>query len=219
MDIRDKIKKLLALGTSPNENEAKAAILKAKELMAKNKLSEADFEDQKNMEIVHLVCESAKWTTDSGRIWMVNLCKMLCDNYCCVSAWNCARGHRTFTLVISGLRDDVELCKSVIEYAVGFINSSIKVLERKYGRISDTKSIASSYANGFIVGMEMAFEEQKEEHQEWGLVMVKPDEVRDYEESLGNRAVRSKKADFNPMAYMKGQNDGMQFNAQKVLQG
>lgn len=34
-DIKDKIAKLLALAESPNEAEAKAALLKARELMAK----------------------------------------------------------------------------------------------------------------------------------------------------------------------------------------
>lgn len=34
VDIKDKISKLLALADSPNENEARAALLKARELMA-----------------------------------------------------------------------------------------------------------------------------------------------------------------------------------------
>lgn len=34
INIKDKIAKLLALAESPNENEAKAALLKARELMA-----------------------------------------------------------------------------------------------------------------------------------------------------------------------------------------
>lgn len=42
-DYREKIKKLLALAESPNEHEAKAALLKAKELMAEHKLSEAAY--------------------------------------------------------------------------------------------------------------------------------------------------------------------------------
>lgn len=44
-DCREKIKKLLALAESPNEHEAKAALLKAKELMAEHKLSEMDVKD------------------------------------------------------------------------------------------------------------------------------------------------------------------------------
>ena len=40
-DYKDKIRKLLALAQSPVEAEAKAALLKARELMAKHKLTEA----------------------------------------------------------------------------------------------------------------------------------------------------------------------------------
>ena len=36
MDYKDKIKKLLALAESPNENEAQAALLKARQLMAEH---------------------------------------------------------------------------------------------------------------------------------------------------------------------------------------
>ena len=77
--VREKIEKLLALATSPNENEARAALLKAKELMAKNKLTEADFEDAKKQKLKTFKCEDVTWTTDSGRVWMTRLCKLICD--------------------------------------------------------------------------------------------------------------------------------------------
>ena len=51
MDIKDRIQKLLALSVNPNENEAKAALLKAQELMAKHKLSMADFETAPESEV------------------------------------------------------------------------------------------------------------------------------------------------------------------------
>ena len=41
-NIKDKIAKLLALAESPNENEARAALLKARELMAEHKLRPED---------------------------------------------------------------------------------------------------------------------------------------------------------------------------------
>ena len=43
VNYKDKIEKLLALSQSPNEHEARAALLKARELMAEHKLSEAEF--------------------------------------------------------------------------------------------------------------------------------------------------------------------------------
>ena len=216
--VREKIEKLLALAGSPNENEAKAALLKAKELMAKNKLREADFEDLKKQELKTFKCEDITWTTDSGRIWMAKLCKLICDEYLCVAAWNTMRGTRTHTLVITGMEEDLEVCKSAVGYAVGFVEGQMEHLQRKYRR-QDPKAIANSYAEGFILGLEMAFEEQKEEHPEWGLVVVKPEEVKGYEESLGSKSVKTKKSDFNPLAYMKGQTDGQNFNKRKILEG
>ena len=214
--VREKIEKLLALATSPNENEAKAALLKAKELMAKNKLTEADFEDAKKQELKTFKCEDITWTTDSGRIWMAKLCKLICDEYLCVAAWNTMRGTRTHTLVITGMEEDLEVCKSVMEYAVGFVEGRIEYLQRKYSR-QDPKAVANSYAEGFILGLELAFEEQKEQHPEWGLVVVKSEEVEDYAKGLGSKNVRTKKAAFDPLAYLRGQNDGKNFNTRKVI--
>lgn len=44
-DYKEKIKKLLALAQSPSEAEAKAALLKARKLMAEYKLTEADLKE------------------------------------------------------------------------------------------------------------------------------------------------------------------------------
>lgn len=214
MDIREKIRKLLALGTSPNENEARAALLKAKELMAKHKLSEEDFGE--NKELKHFMCEDVSWTSDSGRIWMTELCKMLCDEYCCSSSWSVKKGGRTYTLIITGIGDDVEVCKEAVGYAVGFVESRIKNLQKIYRR-QDPKSIANSYATGFINGLKLAFEFQKEEHPEWGLVVVKSDKVNEYEQSLGSRSVKTKQSSMDLTSYMKGQVDGKNFTARKPL--
>lgn len=218
-DIKERIRKLLALGESPNENEARAAVLKAKELMIKNKLTEGDIEDGKAREVVSRTCKDLSWTTDSGRIWYTNICKIIAENYCCVSAWSHQKGGRTYTLVITGVRNDVDVCEEVIKYAIGFVLSATKYLSRRPGYSIDPKATEKSYATGFVAGLELAFEEQKEEHPEWALVEVKPQEVQDYEKNLGTRNVRTRKSDMNMAAYLKGQVDGSKFNAKKVLAG
>lgn len=45
MDYKDKIRKLLALAKSPEPEEAKLALLKARKLMAEHKLTERDLEE------------------------------------------------------------------------------------------------------------------------------------------------------------------------------
>lgn len=212
-NIKEKIQKLLALATSPNENEARAALLKAKELMAANKLSEADFEEVRDQELVHVLCEDVKWTSDSGNVWMTDLCNILCENYCCAASWNHEKGRRTYTLIVTGIGDDTQVCKTAVEYATGFVLSRLKVWGRK------NKSASKSYATGFIAGLKEAFEEQKEQHQEWGLVVQRSQEVNDYIDSLGTRNVKIKKEAFDPLAYLRGQQDGKEFNARKVLEG
>lgn len=214
-NVKEKIRKLLALSASSNEHEARAALLKAKELMIKNKLSEADFEDTKDHKMVHLVSQKVAWTTDSGNTWMVDLSSTIAENYMCSAAWNHRKGSRTYTLVITGLDDDAELCKTVIEYAVEFVTGTARSLARR--KRSDIKSVTKSYASGFIAGLKLAFEVQQEEHPEWALVVVKPDEVKRYEDGLGHRAVKTKKSDFDPLAYMKGEVDGKNFRSNKVL--
>ena len=217
MDSRDKIKKLLALATSSNENEAKAALLKAKKLMMDHKISEAEVQDLNEQELIHLQCDNVRWTTDSGEIWITSLVNLIADNHLCSCSWMTRKGTRTHILYIHGLGTDVELCKSVIEYAVGFVRGRIKIEQRR--RVtSDPKAVAASYARGFILGMELMYDEQKDEHPEWGLVVSKPQEVDEYMKSLGERNVRTRKTEFDPLAYMVGQNDGRQFNAQRVLE-
>lgn len=216
-DIKERIKKLLALTTSPYEAEAMAAMLKAKELMAKHKLTEDDFEEARDQKLVHLACRDIKWTTDSGEIWIVELCRVIAENYCCATAWSIPYKTRTHILEITGMEEDAEICKHVIEYAVGFVRGAIKSLQRRQ-RNSDPKSVAASYAKGFIEGLEMAFEDQRDEHPEWGLVIVEPQEVKEYKDGLKSKNVRTRGTEFNPLAHLKGFNDGKEFNAQRVLQ-
>ena len=62
-DYREKIKKLLALAESSNEHEAKAALLKAKELMAEHKLSEMDVKDAGKKEVKEILLEGMQAST------------------------------------------------------------------------------------------------------------------------------------------------------------
>lgn len=218
MDIRSKIKKLLSLATSPNENEAKAALLKAKKLMMDHKISEAEVQDLNKFELVHLECYETRWTTDSGEIWIVSLTDLIADNHLCSCSWTTYKGRRTHMLNLHGLKSDVELCREIIEYAVGFVRGRIKIEQRRRPN-SDPKSVARSYAEGFVLGMTFSYEEQKEDHPEWGLVVSKPEELDKYMDSLGNREIKTKQTSFDPMAYVQGQEDGKNFNSRKAING
>lgn len=217
MNIKDKIKKLLALSTSSNENEAKAALLKAKKLMMENKLTEDDI-NKKETELVHIHMPNIKWTTDSGNVWMVDLCDVIAGNYLCTVAWCTPPSSRTHSLYLTGLKDDAEICSKIIEFAVNVVNENIKKQVRRY-KYTDSKTVRHSYARGFTCGLKAAFDEQREDHAEWGLVEVKSEKIREYERSLGSKSVRThENSNINNNAYTNGVDDGMKFNARRILE-
>lgn len=214
MDTKDKIRKLLALSTSPNENEAKAAMLKAKELMMANKLCEADFnaEDRK---LVSIKVGDVSWTTDSGNVWLVEMCKTIAENYFSVSSWVTLKGSRTHTLCITGMKQDAELCAEVIKYTMSFVKSEMnKLIRRNRLSLDDAKS----YAVGFTHGLKTAYEEQKEEHEEWALVVGMSEEVKKYSEGLSMKSVKSRQVGRNMYAYTKGLKDGITFSPGAVIE-
>ena len=76
-DIRDKIAKLLALADSPSEAEARAALLKARELMAKHKLRPEEIKKAENVKVIkETIGVSCTGMTDP---WMPNLTSTIAD--------------------------------------------------------------------------------------------------------------------------------------------
>lgn len=67
MDYKDKIRKLLALAKSPEPEEAKFALLKARKLMAEHKLSERDLEERNTTVIKRAIGETFSKKANS---WM-----------------------------------------------------------------------------------------------------------------------------------------------------
>lgn len=69
--ITEKIAKLLALAESPYEEEAKAALLQARRLMAEHKLMPEDIEPQENKKVIQecvgVTCTNAQSSLRRGR--------------------------------------------------------------------------------------------------------------------------------------------------------
>lgn len=218
-DIKEKIKKLLSLASSPNENEARAALLKAQELMAKHKLTEMDVQGLKIQELKNVLCADIRWTTDSGDIlWMPELVELLCKNYMCTSSWYTPKGRRTHYLTITGLEQDVGSCRIAVSYAVGFVRGRIGLLRRRY-KSEDARSVSVSYATGFTTGLRWLFEEQKKQHTEWALVPSTPQKVQEYRDSLSDKTYKTKSIALDSTAYAVGTRDGRNFNKVKPLEG
>lgn len=225
--IIEQVHKLLSLAGSENENEARLALLRARELMAKHKLSNRDLEDAKpaDEKLIHehigVTCTSRK------NAWRRTLAALIAKSYLCSTyiTWYGKRS-QTYTVGLAGLETDFQICKKAILYAVDCVDSYNKRLASRYKGIYTQAYISKlqdNYGAGFCNGLRDAFNRQNEEKkQEWGLVMVQPQAVTDFVESLGE-AKRTVKlpsaADSMLMAQRRrGYSDGEQYVTQKRLE-
>lgn len=223
-DYKAKIKKLLALAESPNEHEARAALLKARELMAEHKLSEIDLKDVGKQEVKDVVMDIT--CTKRRNPWIVNLSGIIAPNYCCKGYRRHQHGGQTQTIGFIGFENDVEICVAVFKYAVDCILSANKATQKEYRRYGyDTdyiKKMCDSYGYGFVRGVSEAFEKQQEEKkQEWGLVLVTPKEVEEASQNWGSQAFKSRAAqreNLHTDAFMSGYTDGTRLDPKHRLE-
>lgn len=220
-DYREKIKKLLALAESPNEHEAKAALLKAKELMAEHKLSELDVEDVGKKEVREVVLEDMQASTRHNP-WLVPLSAVIGENYCCKSFHNKYKGKQLRTIGFVGLEEDVKICEQVFRYAVNCVESMVKQIKKENSCYSAQyrKRLCDGYGYGFAYGAKDAFDKQQEDNKEkgWGLVMVMPQEVENHVKNFGKEKFNEhagSKIDAN--AFGTGYSDGKKFDPTKQL--
>lgn len=218
-DYKDKIKRLLALSESSNEHEAKSALLKAKELMAKHKISEVDLENIKNKKVKKV---ATRFTCSKRReAWMINLSAVIGQNFCCQAVrlhrWN----EQTNTICFVGLEDDIDACIAVYDYAVCCARDGIKKIKKEtegYSR-EYRKRLCDGYGFGFSSGVERAFERQKENDETgWALVMVIPAEVAEATKDLGHHDFKgAAQEQMSRRAYCEGYEDGEKFDPSTKL--
>lgn len=187
--IKDKIAKLLSLSTSSDEKEAQAALLKARELMAKHKLTpeECQRESEDKVIIQTIGVECTKMTDT----WAITLGAIIGKRYCCKVYQNHAKGSKKARLGFAGLADDFEVCRKVYMYAYQCVKNRcerIQALERHRSSGKEIREMCNAFGWGFCHGLEAAFQQQEKEHQEWSLVLAVPQAVEDATSYMGKPA-------------------------------
>jgi hypothetical protein len=213
--IITKVKKLLALASSANANEAQSAMLKAQELMVMNGLSMQDVSVEKleKKEIIRGTADESKrlsWYT-------YELATVLADNFRCYYIIT-TYYDRKRAIRFVGLKSDVKMVIVVYEYAMIVLKSQVKNfrdrLKNKF-RAAKTQlnALCNDFIRGFIHGIDMKFRNQVKQ-QQWGLVLVKDPEVEKYyadiKFSKRSRFSAISTAD-NDMAYESGFIKGQEF--------
>lgn len=195
----ERIKKLLALSESSNENEAKLAMLKTQEILAKHKLSLKEVKEFKEA--------NSKITTK------------VADNFGCYLYFKTRKTHK---IVFLGRDEDVIVCNIMLEYALDSIEGTMKAIKYSYRKKGlSIKGITNDYSMGFIEGLSNRFEEQKKNNKEWGLILIKDAEVTEAYNNINFGDSINTNVDFNySELYKQGVEDGEKFNiSDKVEQG
>ena len=215
-DIRDKIAKLLALADSPSEAEAKA-----RELMAKHKLRPEEIKKAENVKVIkETIGVSCTGMTDP---WMANLTSTIAEHYCCRSFRRSFKGKKTKHIGLVGLEDDFAICKSVVLYAIDCIQATKKEIAAENKGLPQTyiRKMCNAYGWGFIYGLQQAFKDQDQEHQEWGLVLVVPKQVTDVMIGMGKPSSFGHadfSSDWQKHYGSRGYEDGQKFDPKSRLE-
>lgn len=221
-DIREKIQKLLALSKSPNEHEAYAALVKARELIVKNKLNEKDFEEKKEKKIRGVEISNISFSMKRDP-WVLDLKDLIAENFSCKSFVSRYRNERTYYVRFMGYVEDIDMCTDVFTYAYKCIQEGIKKEKKKYKGypVKSLSIVANSYGYGFVEGLAQAFEKQNQENEKgWGLVLTVPEEVvNKVNELCGKPRNISCKAteEIHSDTYNAGYVEGKQFTTRKKL--
>jgi hypothetical protein len=167
--VINKVRKALALANdNPSDNEAHTAMLLAQQMLAKHGMTmkdvEGEQEDLKKVVEVNII-------DYTGRIpwWKKQLAMVIADNFKCKVYKS---GRYKSTLVYFGLEEDVEIAKSVYEYAENILDKLAKSYVGKlYRQGKSTKGVRNEYILGFLHGLSEKFREQVEKN-DWGLIIV-----------------------------------------------
>jgi len=224
-NIKNKIKKLLALSEdNPSDAESYAALQKAQELMALYKIEQRDINGEDKQECIHKKT-SIKYGSRSSDFYLIELADIISENFCCVTYNSRIRGTQSNYICFMGLEDDVAIAEEVLiaaniaiirgynrVYKVACKEYDIDYLPAKY-----FNPLKLGYIEGYLAGLKIALDSQKESNQEWGLVLVAPQEAKDFLSGLSVRD-SSRNIYIDNSYYEEGYNDGKNFNLNKKIE-
>lgn len=209
-EILEKVKSLLALGTSSRNNseeEAKAAMLKAQQLMAKYDISAEEVDEPEQEQYSHEMCEH-KW----DYAYRIPLAQVLAKNFRCMVY---VRGKQ---VVFMGHTCDAKICKATFEFAYQFIQKTgTTIYNKRYAMGYPTKGVFNSYAHGFIVGLQESFDVQCQ-----ALAITTPKDVVDEFSTLtkdwSNKKTKNIANDAtDALVWREGHKDGKAFGTRDKL--
>jgi hypothetical protein len=176
----EKIQKLLALATSPNENEAKAASAKAQELMIKYNLevSELEVKPEVGVEVFHQADNNIVSFKDKV------IASILNDHFNVYIIINVEGKGRFFgnkfmrpkCLKVAGTKENIEIAKYVFDYLSVAFENAWKVYKKETNAPASAKN---AFFDGLTSGFKKTLKQNEKVCEEKGLVVVKDPSLKE----------------------------------------
>jgi hypothetical protein len=201
-EIREKIEKLLALSGSSNEYEAKAALLKAHELMRKHNVEELGEDDGQEVVTLALPMNQSDVKMYAG------LPSLIAYNFRCL-AYSDKTG-----IEFLGFQDDAYAALKCMEFMVSEITrgwdeyfKKFNSHERIYIPTRERREMKREWIRGFSVAIKEAFCERANDPK-YEIMLIIPDEVRRIYTTLSLRQNAPYRVETNVDAYNEGYMNG-----------
>ncbi len=184
-NVKNKIKKLLALAERGSEHEAKIAAAKAQQLMAEYKFSQKAFMAAESKVIKRV---TDLYYTGYRNNYRNTLANSLSKFYCCNNYISTPKGSTKHYLALIGLEEDIQILESVLVFADSCVNDWFKEYKKTNGWKYSSEylnALKNQYGRGFAIGLkELLGTQAGQIEQEWGLVMAVPKEAAEYTDDL-----------------------------------
>lgn len=157
VDVIRKIKKLMALSedTSASDQEIQLAIYRANKLRIKYKIEEIDLFDKKGS-LENVVSIQLEHTGIGYIHWVLNV---LAKYFQCETSYAGKINGNNAKFYIVGLQSDVDVCVTVAEGVVYYLNSMLKDIQECYVGDVDFRIFKKDYCKGFANGLKQQLEQ------------------------------------------------------------
>ena len=209
------IKKVLELSkNNPSEEEAKAAALKAQELLAKYHIDIAEVEGLDSDKLESIVEISVNVPSKK---WKYTLAQIVADNFRCKHFY-----YGKGVVVFYGHKTDAEVAAETFKYLFDMGNRCAgRVVDKVFAQTGTSAGVYNSFVVGFCDGVSEALAKQCT-----ALMLVVPQDVKDsYAEktkdfkSMNCGAMKTRANEHCRNAYASGKEKGREAVSSKQLEG
>jgi hypothetical protein len=219
--IMDKLEKLLRLAESPNANEAYAAAQKAQEMFIKYNIDSGLLEHHQASKRRVIKRSTGIDFTAMTNPWIINLANVIAKNHRCKAFRYQVPHARRMTVGLLGFEEDFEFCRRIFQYAYCCVIERCNKIRMQYKGQYTAKQLreaANAYGAGFVAGLHSLYQQQREEHQEWGLILVIPTEVEAVAQEMSNpKTFKTKIVQEHQAVFYHGVKDGLEFDPSTKL--